>query len=51
MALSWQVVPTVLYDMLMDPNAEKVARVTKAFLQMKKFDIASLQRAYEGRAA
>jgi len=49
--LSWQVVPTTLYDMLKDPDAEKVARVTKAFLQMKKFDIASLQRAYQGRAA
>jgi predicted 3-demethylubiquinone-9 3-methyltransferase (glyoxalase superfamily) len=46
--LSWQVVPKVLPDMLMDPNPEKVGRVTKAFLQMRKFDIAALQRAYEG---
>lgn len=47
--LSWQVVPKVLPDMLMDPNPEKVGRVTKAFLQMRKFDIAALQRAYEGQ--
>jgi predicted 3-demethylubiquinone-9 3-methyltransferase (glyoxalase superfamily) len=46
--LSWQVVPKVLPDMLMDPNPEKVGRVTKALLQMRKFDIAALQRAYEG---
>ncbi|HEY3378413.1 MAG TPA: VOC family protein [Armatimonadota bacterium] len=46
--LSWQVVPTVLADMLQDPDPEKVARVTEAFLQMKKFDLAALQRAYQG---
>ena len=47
--LSWQVVPAVLPDMLMDPDPEKVGRVTKAFLQMRKFDIAALQRAYDGQ--
>ena len=46
--LSWQVVPQVLFDMLMDPDQTKSQRVTKAFLQMKKFDIAELQRAYAG---
>ena len=46
--LSWQVVPGVLYDMLMDPDQEKVKRVTKAFLRMKKFDIAALKRAFDG---
>ena len=46
--LSWQIVPGVLYEMLMDPDQEKVKRVTKAFLQMKKFDIAELRRAYAG---
>ena len=49
--LSWQVVPNTLMDMLLDKDATKVDRVTKAFLQMKKFDIAALERAYEGRAA
>jgi predicted 3-demethylubiquinone-9 3-methyltransferase (glyoxalase superfamily) len=37
--------------MLLDKDAAKVGRVTKAFLQMKKFDIAALERAFEGRAA
>ena len=46
--LSWQVVPGVLYDMLLDPDQEKVKRVTKAFLRMKKFDIAALKRAFDG---
>jgi predicted 3-demethylubiquinone-9 3-methyltransferase (glyoxalase superfamily) len=46
--LSWQVVPTVLPEMLTDPDPAKTQRVTKAFLQMKKFDIAALQRAYAG---
>lgn len=47
--VSWQVVPTVLPKMLMDPDAAKSQRVTKAFLQMKKFDLAALRRAYQGR--
>ena len=46
--LSWQVVPDVLLKMLMDADHQKSQRVTKAFLQMKKFDIAALKRAYEG---
>jgi predicted 3-demethylubiquinone-9 3-methyltransferase (glyoxalase superfamily) len=46
--LSWQIVPAVLYDMLMDPDGDKVKRITKAFLHMRKFDIAELKRAYDG---
>ena len=46
--LSWQVVPNCLIEMLTDKDAEKVGRVTKTFLQMKKFDIAELERAFEG---
>lgn len=49
--LSWQVVPDALIEMMTDKDAAKVDRVTKAFLQMKKFDIAALRRAFEGRAA
>src|SRR6185503_2706746 len=37
--LSWQVVPTTLIEMVTDEDPIKVQRVTKAFLQMKKFDI------------
>lgn len=47
--LSWQVVPEVLFEMLMDPDQEKAKRVTKAFLQMKRFDVAALKRAYAGK--
>ena len=46
--VSWQVVPSVLYEMLDDPDPTKSQRVTKAFLQMKKFDVAGLQQAYAG---
>lgn len=46
--VSWQVVPKELSDMLMDPDPEKTRRVTKAFLQMKKFDVVELRRAYAG---
>ena len=41
--LSWQVVPTVLPELLGDPS--KAERVTQAFLKMKKFDIAKLKEA------
>jgi predicted 3-demethylubiquinone-9 3-methyltransferase (glyoxalase superfamily) len=47
--VSWQVVPTALADMLMDPDPEKTQRVTKAFLQMKKFDLAELKRVRAGK--
>ena len=46
--VSWQVWPTLLGRMLQDPDQDKVDRVTKAFLRMKKLDIRALQRAYEG---
>ena len=43
--LSWQVVPSMLQQLLDDPDARKTARVTQAFLQMKKFDITALKLA------
>jgi len=46
--LSWQVVPTVLPEMLQDPNAGRADRAMKAMLQMRKLDIAALQRARNG---
>jgi predicted 3-demethylubiquinone-9 3-methyltransferase (glyoxalase superfamily) len=49
--LSWQVVPAILPQMMTSGNAAAADRVMKAFLQMKKFDIAALKRAYEGEAA
>jgi len=47
--VSWQVSPTVLGEMLRDPDKEKVERVTNAFLKMKKFDIGELKKAYKGQ--
>jgi len=46
--LSWQVVPTVFFEMMSDPDSEKAARVTAAMLTMTKFDVAALERAYAG---
>ena len=46
--LSWQVVPKVLFEMLDDPDSAKAQRAMQAMLQMKKFDIAALRRAYTG---
>ncbi len=43
--LSWQVVPTVLIDMLHDKDSKKSERVTAAMLQMKKIDINKLKEA------
>ena len=44
--VSWQIVPTVLVEMLLDKDAEKSERVMKALLQMDKIDIKSLKQAY-----
>jgi predicted 3-demethylubiquinone-9 3-methyltransferase (glyoxalase superfamily) len=49
--LSWQVVPTVLAEMMADPDKEKAGRAMEAMLQMKKLDIAGLQRAFAGETA
>lgn len=48
--VSWQVVPAVLREWLSDPDTAKTNRLTRAYLQMKKFDIGALQRAYAGEA-
>ena len=47
--LSWQVVPAALDEMMKTATPEQLDRVTQAFLKMKKFDLAALQRAYDGR--
>jgi len=49
--LSWQVIPIALFEMLTAKDHAASQRVTKAFLQMKKFDIAALHRAFEGEIA
>lgn len=47
--VSWQIVPTAMDEIMSDKDEARMARVTKAFLAMKKFDIAELQKAYEGK--
>ena len=44
--LCWQIVPTVFFEMIADPDQDKAARVTQAMLGMTKFDIAALEHAY-----
>src|SRR5467141_1350197 len=48
--VSWQVVPTVLIEMLQDKDPEKSKRVMAAMLRMKKINIEPLKRAYAGRS-
>ena len=45
--VSWQVVPRVLPEMLMNTDSDKSQRVMAALLQMKKLDIVTLQQAYD----
>ena len=45
--LSWQVIPSVLGEMLQDKDAKKSNKVMKAMLQMDKIDIRTLKQAYE----
>ena len=47
--LSWQITPSAMDRMMRDKDAKKVARVVQAFLPMKKFDIAALEKAYKGK--
>jgi predicted 3-demethylubiquinone-9 3-methyltransferase (glyoxalase superfamily) len=44
--VSWQIVPTVLYELLDDRDPVKSQRVTHALLRMKKLEIAGLRKAY-----
>jgi predicted 3-demethylubiquinone-9 3-methyltransferase (glyoxalase superfamily) len=46
--LCWQIVPTVFFDMMSDPDQGKVTRATRAMLGMTKLDIAALEKAYAG---
>jgi predicted 3-demethylubiquinone-9 3-methyltransferase (glyoxalase superfamily) len=46
--VSWQVVPTVLVEMLSDHDSKKSQRAMEAMLRMKKLDIAQLKQAYNG---
>ena len=43
--LSWQIVPSVMYELIADPDQERAQRTIAAMLQMGKLDIAELERA------
>ena len=45
--LSWQIVPTVLSELLADKDAKKSKKVMEAMLKMDKLDIKTLKQAYE----
>ena len=45
--VSWQIVPTIMDEMMKNGSREQIDRVTQAFLPMKKFDIAKLKDAYK----
>lgn len=47
--LSWQIVPDILIELISDASPQKANRVMAAMLEMKKIDIAALQRAYDGK--
>jgi predicted 3-demethylubiquinone-9 3-methyltransferase (glyoxalase superfamily) len=45
--LSWQIIPTAMGELMGDPDPVKSKRVMEAMLQMKKIDIATLQKAHD----
>jgi predicted 3-demethylubiquinone-9 3-methyltransferase (glyoxalase superfamily) len=45
--VSWQIVPTVLGELLQDEDQERAGRVMSAMLQMQKIEIDGLQKAYQ----
>jgi len=45
--LSWQIIPSILVELLQDKDPEKSKRVMNAMLQMKKIDIKTLKQAYD----
>lgn len=47
--VSWQIVPTAMDEMMSSGTPEQTQRVTAAFLKMKKFNIAELQKAYDAK--
>ncbi|MGE8068809.1 VOC family protein [Pseudomonas sp. NPDC089569] len=48
--VSWQIVPVALMEMMKDPDTAKSQRAMEAMLQMKKLDIATLRRAFDGES-
>ena len=42
--VSWQITPSVMNDIMHEADEETIARITEAFLKMKKFDLAEIER-------
>ncbi len=47
--VSWQVWPTIIGEMMKTGTQEQIDQLTQAFLPMKKYDIAALKKAFEGK--
>ena len=47
--LSWQIVPTVLFKMMSDPDPARAKKVFQAVMGMRKLDIKALKKAYGRR--
>ena len=47
--VSWQIVPTILAQLMSEKDAAKTQRMMQALMQMKKLDIQKLQDAYDGK--
>jgi len=43
--VSWQIIPERLMELLSDPDPERAQRATQAMLQMRKIDVAALEKA------
>lgn len=48
--LSWQIVPRTLMRLLADPDPDRARRASLAMMEMKRLDIAALERAAEGQS-
>jgi predicted 3-demethylubiquinone-9 3-methyltransferase (glyoxalase superfamily) len=48
--VSWQIVPSILDEMIADTDQKRARRVMEVMMNMVKLDIAKLKAAYEGRA-
>jgi predicted 3-demethylubiquinone-9 3-methyltransferase (glyoxalase superfamily) len=45
--VTWQIVPTILFELMNDPDRVKAGRVMSAMMQMVKLDIKGLKDAYK----
>lgn len=46
--VSWQIIPSILPELINHPDREKADRAVQAMLQMRKIDVAALQAAFDG---